>query len=64
MFTESNALILNKIDLLPYTDFNMEELRNTVTAMNPNISIFPLSAKTGEGLPEFAAWLESKISGK
>jgi hydrogenase nickel incorporation protein HypB len=62
MFTESNALILNKIDLLPHTDFDMEELRKTVLAMNPAIRIFPLSAKTGEGISDFTGWLESKIS--
>ncbi len=61
MFTESNALILNKIDLLPYTNFDMEQLRNTVTAMNPNIKIFPLSAKTGQGVSEFTGWLENRI---
>jgi hydrogenase nickel incorporation protein HypB len=64
MFTESNALILNKVDLLPYTDFNMEELKRTVMAMNPAISIFPVSAKTGEGLADFTNWLETKIAGK
>jgi hydrogenase nickel incorporation protein HypB len=62
MFTESNALILNKIDLLPHTDFDIEELRKTVLAMNPSIRIFPLSAKTGEGITDFTGWLESKIS--
>ena len=62
MFTESNALILNKIDLLPHTDFDMDELRKTVLAMNPAIRIFPLSAKTGEGISDFTGWLESKIS--
>jgi hydrogenase nickel incorporation protein HypB len=62
MFTESNALILNKIDLLPHTDFNMDELRKTVLAMNPSIRIFPVSAKTGEGISDFTSWLESKIS--
>ncbi len=62
MFTESNALILNKIDLLPHTDFDMEELRKTVLAMNPAIKIFPVSAKTGEGISDFTGWLESKIS--
>jgi hydrogenase nickel incorporation protein HypB len=61
MFTESSALILNKIDLLPYTDFDMEELRNTVTAMNPDIKIFPVSAKTGEGISDLTTWLEGKI---
>jgi hydrogenase nickel incorporation protein HypB len=62
MFTESNALILNKIDLLPHTDFDMDELHKTVLAMNPAIRIFPLSAKTGEGISDFTGWLESKIS--
>ncbi|MGC8908682.1 MAG: hydrogenase nickel incorporation protein HypB [Desulfomonilaceae bacterium] len=64
MFTESRALILNKIDLLPYTDFNMDELRRTVTAMNPSIEIFPLSAKTGEGVNDFIDWLDRQISAK
>ena len=61
MFTESDALILNKVDLLPYTDFDMDELRKTVTAMNPQIKIFPISAKTGEGLADFTSWLEGQI---
>jgi len=61
MFTESNALILNKIDLLPYTDFDMDELTKTVTAMNPAIKIFPVSAKTGEGLDTLVGWLEGQI---
>ncbi|MEI7451055.1 MAG: hydrogenase nickel incorporation protein HypB [Desulfomonile sp.] len=64
MFTESNALILNKIDLLPYTDFNMDELRRTVLAMNPTLQIFPVSAKTGEGIQEFSGWLENRILGR
>jgi len=61
MFTESKALILNKIDLLSHTDFSMDELRKTVLAMNPSIEIFPVSAKTGEGIAEFAGWLEDRI---
>lgn len=64
MFTESDALILNKIDLLPYTDFDMDLLRSTVSAMNPKIRIFPLSAKTGEGVAEFTGWLGSAIEGR
>ncbi len=62
MFTESQALVLNKIDLLDYTDFDMEELRKTVTAMNPGIKIFPVSARTGEGISDFTAWLEERIN--
>jgi hydrogenase nickel incorporation protein HypB len=61
MFTESHALVLNKIDLLLYTDFDMDELTKTVTAMNPAIKIFPVSAKTGEGMSSFAGWLEGRI---
>jgi hydrogenase nickel incorporation protein HypB len=64
MFTESDALILNKMDLLPYTDFDVEQLRKTLSAMNPNIEIFPVSAKTGEGTEKFAVWLERKIAKK
>jgi len=64
MFTESNALILNKIDLLPYTDFDMEELKKTVLAMNPGIRIFPVSAKTGEGISDLTAWLAARVQGK
>ncbi len=64
MFTESDALILNKMDLLPYTDFDVEQLRKTLLAMNPAIEIFPVSAKTGEGTERFAAWLERKIAAK
>jgi len=64
MFTESNALILNKVDLLPHTDFDMNELRKTVLAMNPAIEIFPISAKTGEGTEAFTTWLEGKIATK
>jgi len=64
MFTESNALILNKVDLLPHTDFDVNELRKTVTAMNPAIRIFSVSAKTGEGTEAFTSWLAEKIATK
>ncbi|MEW6140240.1 MAG: hydrogenase nickel incorporation protein HypB [Thermodesulfobacteriota bacterium] len=62
MFTESKALILNKIDLLPYTDFDVDALKKTVLAMNPLMKIFPVSAKTGEGIAEFTEWLSSKVA--
>jgi hydrogenase nickel incorporation protein HypB len=64
MFAESQALILNKLDLLPYTDFDMERLKTTVQAMNPHIKVFPLSAKTGEGVDEFTGWLDQQIRGR
>lgn len=61
MFTESQALLVNKIDLAPYTDFDMERLQGVVRGLNPNIEFFPISAKTGEGFPAFTRWLEAKI---
>jgi hydrogenase nickel incorporation protein HypB len=61
MFTESEALILNKVDLLPYTDFDMDQLQASVKAMNPKIQIFPISAKTGEGVEDLVAWLRERI---
>ncbi|MDD3471909.1 MAG: hydrogenase nickel incorporation protein HypB [Syntrophaceae bacterium] len=61
MFTEANALIINKIDLSPFTDFNMDEVKRIVMAMNPAIEIFPISAKTGDGVETFIRWLEQKI---
>ncbi len=63
MFTESEILILNKIDLLPYTDFDMDKLKSTVTAMNSNVKIFPISAKTGEGVDELVSYLKQRING-
>ncbi len=50
-----DALVINKIDLLPYVSFNMETFRRGVAALNPGLTTFPLSCRTGEGL---AAWLE------
>jgi len=64
MFTESDALIVNKTDLIPYTDFSLEELKATVQAMNPKINIFEISAKTGDGVSQLTGWIENKIVGK
>lgn len=61
MFTESQALLINKVDLAPYTDFNMEEFQTTVKAMNPGIKMFPVSAKTGAGFEELTEWISQRI---
>jgi hydrogenase nickel incorporation protein HypB len=60
MFTDSQVLVVNKTDLIGLGDFEMEELRRTVQHMNPGIVIFELSCRTGEGLQEWADWLEEK----
>jgi len=58
------ALILNKTDLLPYVDFNMEYFTEGIRALNENAEIFPLSCKTGEGFSEWSGWLNSRIKDK
>lgn len=64
MFTETEACILNKVDLLPYTDFDMDEFEKSVRSLNPNTSIFPVSMKTGEGLDPWVTWLKERILAK
>ena len=61
MFHVSNAMIINKIDLLPYIDFNMEKAINDALKINQKLSIFKVSCKTGEGLSDFINWLYEKI---
>ena len=61
MFHVSNAMIINKIDLLPYIDFNMEKAINDALKINQKLNIFKVSCKTGEGLSDFINWLYEKI---
>ncbi|MCG0277502.1 MAG: hypothetical protein L5656_03080 [Thermanaeromonas sp.] len=64
IFREAQVLLLNKIDLLPYTDFNMDAFRQDITNLNPDLTIFPVSARTGEGLRKWCAWLKQQVSFK
>lgn len=57
MFQESDALIITKIDTLAYFDFDMEKCIERVRYLNPHIQIFPVSAKTGEGMEAWETWL-------
>lgn len=61
MFMESSALLINKIDLLPYIDTDINALIKNAKEINPNIQIFKTSAKTGEGIKEWTEWLTEKI---
>jgi len=60
MFAAVDALILNKIDLMPYVDFDLEAFRTAVRALNPAAPLFEVSCKTGEGLEAWADWLLSQ----
>jgi hydrogenase nickel incorporation protein HypB len=58
MFIRTELVLLNKIDLLPYLDFNVEEARRDLSEINPTSSLLPLSARTKEGLHEWFSWIE------
>lgn len=62
MYEVCKALVVNKVDVLPYFDFDMEKLIEYATRRNPSIKIFPVSAKTGEGFEELEAWLKSEVA--
>jgi hydrogenase nickel incorporation protein HypB len=59
-----DALILNKTDLFPYIDFNMDYFKKGIQALNPDVEIFPLSCKTGEGMQSWISWLTEKIDNR
>ena len=61
MFSKVDALIINKIDVAPYFDFDMDKLREYVGKLNKNVKIFPISAKTGEGVREWTDWLLNEV---
>lgn len=61
MFEVCQALIINKIDVMPYFDFDMDKVREFALKRNPNIEIFPISAKTGDGVDAWCAWLEAQV---
>ena len=57
MFQESTALLLNKIDLLPYTNADLEKMRKDSLSLNPKLKIFDVSCRTGEGIVDWVNWL-------
>ncbi|HYA11500.1 MAG TPA: hydrogenase nickel incorporation protein HypB [Thermodesulfovibrionales bacterium] len=61
MFQESSALLLNKIDLLPYTNASIEKIKKNSLSLNPKLKIFEVSCKTGEGINKWVEWLQSLI---
>lgn len=61
IFTVCDALIINKIDVLPYFDFDMEKVEKYAHKRNPNLKIFPICAKTGEGVDALCEWLKEQV---
>ena len=64
MFRECEAALLNKIDLLPYLDFDKEKAIDYIHQVHPQMPIFEISAKTGEGFGPWIEWLKNKIRTK
>ena len=62
IFQVCDALIINKIDVLPYFDFDMEKVVAYAKMRNPKLEIFPISAKTGEGVDAWCQWLRENIT--
>jgi len=61
MFSVSDVLLVNKIDYLPLSDFDLAAMRERVVRLNPGIEIFEISAKTGEGVDQWVAWLDREV---
>ena len=62
MYQVCDVVLINKIDVAPYFDFDMEKCREYILMRNPKAKIFPICAKTGEGVDAFAAWLKEEVS--
>ncbi len=61
MFRKAKILLINKIDLLPYTNFNVSKIKEEAQNINPNLKIFEISCLTGEGLENWFVWLKEQV---
>ena len=61
MFSICDVVIINKIDVLPYFDFDVEKCKEYIKRRNPNAKVFMVCAKTGEGIDEWAQWLLGEV---
>src|SRR6476646_10581546 len=64
MFHEADAVILNKVDLIPYAGVSLEELAQNVREVNPLAPIFAVSCRTGEGIGDWIEWLQTQINSR
>jgi hydrogenase nickel incorporation protein HypB len=61
MFSIVDVLLINKMDVAQYFDFDLEACIERVKKLNPNAIIIPISARTGEGIDEFADWIRKEV---
>jgi hydrogenase nickel incorporation protein HypB len=64
MFHESKVLLINKTDLLPYLDCSLEKIKSEALKINPELAVFEVSCKTGDGLESWYSWLKTEIERK
>ena len=61
MFSICDVVLINKIDVMPYFDFDLEKCKEYISMRNPNAKVIPICARTGEGMEEWAAWLKEEV---
>jgi len=64
IFADADAVVINKIDFLPYVDFDIPSFRNNLVNLNPKVKIFEVSCKTGAGIDDWCSWLLDEIKCK
>jgi hydrogenase nickel incorporation protein HypB len=64
MFRVCNAALINKIDLLPYLDLELDAVKNSIRQVKPEMEIFAISAKNGDGFDAWVGWLKEKVANK
>mgnify|MGYP001128905683 CR=1 FL=1 len=61
IFADANVVIINKLDLLPYVDFDVPSFRRSVESLNPEVKFFEVSCKTGKGIEDWCSWLLKEV---
>ena len=64
IFKESAIAMLNKVDILPYCNFNMESAKEDITTLHPGMKVLEISCTTGQGIDEWCDWLKKKVAEK
>ncbi len=64
MFRESKVLLINKIDLIPYLDCSLESFKKEALKVNPDLTVFEISCKTGQGVQDWCDWLRNQVKNR
>lgn len=64
IFKESAIALLNKVDILPYTNFDLAQAKEDITTLHPGMQVLELSCTTGQGLAEWCTWLRNRVKAK